>query len=128
MLDLLETSFNARCKADTIALLEAMKALDKDYNAGGTRHTEIMGEILVSLGRYEEALEVLRKNTAGPEQTTRGFYYLKSLYYVGRANEALGYIPEAISSYEEILSFWNNADIELDFITDARRRLERLSS
>ncbi len=128
MLDLLEESFNAVVQADTAKMIEVIQRLVEEYDQGGSGNNESLGKFLVLTGRYEDGLAILSKNVAGNEQTTNGFTYMRSLYYIGIANEALGYVPEAIANYEEILKFWNNADIELDFVSDTRQRLARLSS
>ncbi|HHI03082.1 MAG TPA: hypothetical protein ENL22_06135 [candidate division Zixibacteria bacterium] len=128
MLDILEEDFNAKAQSDTARIIETIKKLDEEYNQGDTETNLRLGKFMVLTGRFEEGLEVLGKITSGGDQTTNAYYYIRSLYYIGLANEALGYIPEAIANYEEILKFWNNADIELDFISDTRRRLARLAS
>ncbi len=128
MLDLLEKSFNATVQSDTAKMIEVIQKLDEEYDQGGSGNYESLGKLLVLTGRYEDGLAILSKNVAGDEQTTNGFTYMRSLYYIGMGNEALGYVPEAIANYEEILKFWNNADIELDFVSDTRQRLARLSS
>lgn len=128
MLDLYKESFDARARADTSAVIDIVKKLRDEYNQSGSEINENLGRLLVLSGRYEEGLEVLGRITTGNDQTSHAFYYLRSLYYIGLANEALDYIPEAIANYEEILKFWNNTDIELDFISDTRQRLARLSS
>lgn len=46
----------------------------------------------------------------------------------GRANEGLGLTAEAIENYSEFLKFWENADIQIKPITDAKKRLARLTS
>ncbi len=128
LLDLLEASFNAQVQADTSGLIDNIRALAEEYDQGGSENTEELGRLLVLSGRYEEGLEFLNKITTGLDQTTNAFYYIRSLYYIGMANEALGNTPRAISAYEEILRFWNKADIELDFVSDTRQRLARLTS
>jgi serine/threonine protein kinase/tetratricopeptide (TPR) repeat protein len=127
LLDLLEESFNAQVRADTNSQIDIIKALGEQYDQSGTENMEELGRLLVLSGRYEEGLEFLNRITTGLDQTANGFYYIRSLYYIGMANEALGNIPEAISAYEEILRFWNKADIELDFVRNTRDRLARLT-
>ncbi|MCP4633273.1 MAG: hypothetical protein GY855_10135, partial [candidate division Zixibacteria bacterium] len=128
LLDLLEESFNAAVQEDTAKMIEVIQKLDDEYDQGGSANNESLGKLLVLTGHYEDGLAVLNKNVVGDEQTTNGFTYMRSLYYIGMAHEALGYTPEAIGNYEEILKFWNNADVELDFVKDTRQRLARLSS
>lgn len=128
MLDIYKESFEAVVQSDTAKMIELIVRLEDEYDQGGPGNNENVGKLLILTGHYEEGLEVLNKNIAGNEQTTNAFYYIRSLYYIGIANEALGYFPEAITNYEEILKFWNSADIELDMISDTRKRLARLSS
>ncbi len=126
--DLLLAEFDACVVADTNKRIEIEQKLAEDYGADDADNRERLGELMVLSGRYEDGLATLSRNTSGKDETTQAVYYLFSKYYIGIANEALGYIPEAIANYEEILKFWNNADIELDIISDTRQRLQRLSS
>ncbi len=128
MLDLYKESFDAMARSDTDKIIELNIKLKDEFDQGGAGSNEKLGRLMVLTGRYEEGMEILNKNIAGESQTTSGYIYIRSLYYIGMANEELGYVPEAIVNYEEILKYWNSADIELDFVSDARMRLAQLSS
>lgn len=126
--DLLQADFDALVKADTNSQIEIAQKLMDDYDQDDAENRENMGRLMVLSGRYEDGLAALGRNISGKDETTQAIYFLFSMYYSGLANEALDYIPEAIANYEEVLKFWNNADIELDIISDTRQRLARLSS
>jgi len=126
--DLVKAKFEACIEADTNKRIEISQKMAEDYGADDSDNRERLGELMVLSGRYEDGLAMLGRNISGKDETTQAVYFLFSKYYIGVANEALGYVPEAITNYEAILKFWNNADIELDMISDTRKRLARLSS
>ncbi|MCP4705942.1 MAG: hypothetical protein GY865_15190, partial [candidate division Zixibacteria bacterium] len=126
--DLIEARFNACVVADTNKKIEIGQKLAEDYGSDDADNRERLGKLMVLSGRYEDGLAMLGRNNSGVDETTQAVYFLFSNYYMGIANEALGYIPEAIANYEEVLKYWNNTDLEFDMIKDTRQRLARLSS
>ncbi|UCD94372.1 MAG: protein kinase [Candidatus Zixiibacteriota bacterium] len=126
--DLIQDRFNAYAKNDTAGNIAAMRELIKNYSQESSSHRNELGILLVLHGQYDEGKEVLLEQTSGQHRTGRGFYHLTAVYYIGRANEALGNTEEAIENYRELLNYWGDPEIDLREIKDARERLNRLVS
>ncbi|MCP4686233.1 MAG: tetratricopeptide repeat protein, partial [bacterium] len=108
---------------------EAMEYIQaNEGTGGGTENGVTLGLFLIAADRPAEAVEVLSIYTSGKRETTSGWYYPITHYYLGKAHEVLGNTDEAIAAYQEMLRYWSDSDIELDEIKDARERLARLVS
>ncbi|MFH1688420.1 MAG: protein kinase [bacterium] len=119
--------FESFCAADTAGAIEALGDILSDQpQSGGDRF--IYGRLLVDYGKFEEGRDELKKLLSGELETTNGMRYFMATYYVGIAEESLGNLSEAKKRYQEMLKYWDKADIQLDEIVDARERLARLTS
>jgi len=128
ILDIVEERFEGYCRADTATIIAGLEKLMSRPGQENTQNIEDLGRLLILAGEYERGKGILQKLISGRLETTNGFYYLRAQYHIGRANENLGNTEEAISSYREVLKYWNEPEIELDEITDTRQRLRRLTS
>ena len=120
--------FDALGNADTTAIINSYKALMENYTQDNTENREIVGRLLVLTGKYDKGKEYLEQITTGRDETTQARYYMRGLYYIGIAEEALGNSEAAAEAYRELLTLWGDADIELKIVTDARARLAKLTS
>jgi len=126
--DEIQKSFDGFCASDTAAIIDADKAMLEKYDQASTENREEVGRLLVLTGHYEEGKSYLQQIIEGRQETTQSRYYLRSRYYIGMAEEALGDTEAAVEAYREVLKHWGDADIQMELITDARARLARLTS
>jgi len=126
--DEIQKSFDAWCNADTAALIEVDEALMDKYDQSTTENRSEAGIMLVLTGHYEEGKLYLEQVTGGQHETVQARFYLRSRYYTGIAEEALGHTGAAVDAYREVLKYWGDADIQTKLITDARERLAQLAS
>ncbi len=124
----LEKVFNGYAGSDTNLIVEGYRELLLDPGEGSVGNSYMLGKTQILSGHYEEGREVLEKIASGQDETSQGFFYLTTLYYIGVADEELGNREEAIASYREVLKYWDNPEIELKEIKDIRRRLDNLVS
>jgi tetratricopeptide (TPR) repeat protein len=124
--DMLQAQFDAIVNKDTLQRIENYKKMFEEYDQDNTPNLFELGQAQVLVGEYEEGRNTLMRLIEGENETSRGYYYISSLYYIGIANEALELKDEAIKYYREVLSFWGNPEIELKEITDCRKRLANL--
>jgi tetratricopeptide (TPR) repeat protein len=99
----------------TIAKLEETRR----YHA--TDHVRrVLGQVLMELGRWEEAVPYLHPNWLRP--------YSHERYHLARAYEGMGELGKAAKEYALFVEAWEDADPELQpWVDDARRALARLS-
>ncbi len=126
--DEIQKSFDALCASDTAASIDAHKAMIEKYDQSSSDNRETIGRLLILTGHYEEGKSYLQQVAKGRYETTQARYYLRSRYYIGVAEEALGNSDAAVKAYREVLEYWGDADIQIDLITDARERLAKLTS
>ncbi|MEA3296838.1 MAG: tetratricopeptide repeat protein [candidate division Zixibacteria bacterium] len=126
--DNLKNIFEGYCQTDTGAIIDAWQVMAEDPSQQSTSDIETLGRLMVLSGRYDEGKRVLEQLTSGPQETISGLYYLRTLYYIGRADEALGNTKEAIAKYKEVLEYWGEPEIDLKEIIDTRQRLSKLAS
>jgi tetratricopeptide (TPR) repeat protein len=126
--DEVQNLLNALGNSDTAAIIGSYKSLMENYTQENTENREIVGRLLVLSGKYEEGMTYLKQICTGDDETTQARYYMRGLYYIGIAEEALGNREAATEAYRELLKLWGDADIELEIVTDARTRLARLTS
>ncbi len=126
----IEQLFEGYCRSDTVLLIKAYDKLAEqqgETEGRGSNRREA-GNLKVLSGQYESGKEALEALISGGYETTSGFHYPYTLYLLGIANEGLGNTEKAIQSYEEMLEYWGNPEIELKEIKDARSRLAKLTS
>jgi hypothetical protein len=126
--DEVQNLLNALGNTDTAAIIGSYKALMENYSQENTENREIVGRLLVLSGEYEEGKKYLEQICTGDDETTQARYYMRGLYYIGIAEEALDHREAAAEAYRELLKLWGDADIKLEIVTDARTRLARLTS
>ena len=124
--DNLTALFEATLNQDTAKIIAVYEDMLKNPNQVDSGDKYEYGKLLVLTGKYEKGIERLHQITSGIDITSSATRYLKSRYYIGRAEEALGHTDKAVECYREVLKFWGKADIELDEIADSRKRLNRL--
>ncbi len=127
ILDRIIPLFDGYAQGDTGKLIAVFEELEKRGGTSGDIETEI-GKLAVLSGRYESGRERLRRFLYDGAVPSVGYIYLSSLYYYGRAEEALGNPDTAQKSYAEVLRYWDKADIQIDIIKDSRARLAKLRS
>ena len=126
--DAINKSFEAMCKADTAAMIESIKEINKMPFQSESQNDYDLGRFLVLTGHAQEGLDYLNKLIKGESVTSTAFRYIQALYYIGRGYEDLGQNAEAGKAYEEFLNYWGKADMKFEMIDDARQRLAKLSS
>ena len=126
--DGVEIMFEALLVHDTARMIDGLRTIIATTTEQSSENVFTLGRLLVWAGEYEEAKELLSRFLDGNFRTTDAWRYQISLYNVGRANEGLGLTAEAIDNYREFLKFWENADIQIKEIRDAKARLARLTS
>ncbi|UCD63263.1 MAG: protein kinase [Candidatus Zixiibacteriota bacterium] len=128
VVDNLEGMFYAFGDNDTASLIriyEDRAETEKNVNVydGG----RLLGTLLVLTGRFDEGKAAIEQNLKRVNDLTTAYHYLSSKYYIGVAEEGLGNTDEAIRNYEEVLRHWRDADVQIDIVKDARRRLADLT-
>ncbi len=128
LLEALRAIYEGLYNFDTSAMIAGSKSIcdDPSFVRGGNLRT--LSEMQMLVGQYEEALKTYKLSTSLKFKSTYGFSVIRSLYIAARAHEGLGQNNQAVAAYEEMLSYWGNADIQFKEITDAKERLARLKS
>jgi len=120
--------FNARCDADTAAIIKGLEELADLQPLSSTDGRRTMAYLMIETGRFDEGLGLLQEIHTDPNESLNAYRYNSESYYLGRALEGLGNEQEAIEHYEAVLQFWGNPDLEIDRIEDTRRRLIKLTT
>ncbi len=55
-----------------------------------------------------------------------GIWDVKLHYYLAQAYEKSNWTDQAIKEYETFIKHWENADCEIDAVSDAQKRLSKL--
>ena len=126
--EVIQDVFMGLYNADTVQIVEAFKELSKMPYQDGSSNNMAIGQYSALIGNYGEAIEALEKVTSGAERTISGITYLRAKYYLGLAYQGMGQTDRAIESFEEILNYWGEPEIELEMIADTRKRLAELQS
>lgn len=81
-------------------------------------------------GQIAEAIEVLEK--LNKIYTSRRLYYspidIENYYLLGRLYEDSHWNQKAIEQYQLVLTHWGTNDSKIEFVEDARQRLEKLQN
>ena len=83
---------------------------------------------MVKTGRFAEAKPILEDIIAASSAGSSAYSYIESLYYMGLVNEGLGSKQAAIKNYQQVLSYWKDADVEVEPLAKTRERLKQLTS
>lgn len=83
---------------------------------------ELLADMLIDLGRYEEALEQYQAALA------RSPNRLNSLYGAGIASERMGDTAKAKDYYSQLLALTTTADTSLNRVAHAKKYLSRYAS
>jgi tRNA A-37 threonylcarbamoyl transferase component Bud32/tetratricopeptide (TPR) repeat protein len=126
--DGLEIMFEAFLADDTARMIDGIRLVIETQADQSSENVFQLGRLIIWAEEYEEAKELLSRYLEGNFRTTNAWTYQISLYNVGRANEGLGLTADAIKNYREFLRYWENADIQVREIRDAKERLARLTS
>lgn len=127
LFDAVEEIFEGYVNADTTKLIEAFTILGENPS-NADDDERMLGMLLIRTGQYAEGIELIEPFIEGKDKLSSGFTYLRMRYYLGMAFEGLGERDKAIANYEEVLRYWDKADIEIEDIRDSRQRLARLRS
>jgi len=113
---------------DTSRVIDGLKMIcnDPKFVSGGNLRE--LAEAQARFGQYQEALETIARARSDKFASTFGYNVLNLDYIAGLAYEGLGQNDKAVESYKKMLSYWKNPDIVIDKISDARKRLARLTS
>lgn len=82
----------------------------------------------LEMNQYDKCAELFEQLLVdyGTERLRYALYSVEMHYYLGRTYEESHWYNKAIENYKEFLSFWGNADISLEIVSDARERLKIL--
>lgn len=121
--------FEATYDADTVRIIAALDAIVKGQKNTPTSFNYFNLAVLnVETGNFERGRELFLPFVEGNDQSSGGFVYLLSNYYLGRANEGLNKKKDAIKNYTEFLNYWDKADMQTKEIKDTRERLAKLTT
>jgi len=129
LVDKLELSFEAYCRADTADLIKALEEQNEVVQVSQRdENIREIGILKILTGDFRVGKDMLDDFVFGNKQSTSGFRNPLLLYYTGIANEGLGDTEEAVKNYEEVLNYWDKPDIEIREIKDLKSRLAKLTS
>jgi serine/threonine protein kinase/tetratricopeptide (TPR) repeat protein len=86
----------------------------------------LIGQSYVETGQPDKAREELLRSLNRYDPLGTGTQWLRSWYYLGRAQEDLGNRGDAIAAYRTFLKYWGKADRKLPEVEDAKSRLSEL--
>ena len=119
--------FEAYAATDTVQLIaEYRKIQELPQNQRGDNAREL-AIFLARSGQYADALEYLDEAMDKKSPTSTAWRYMNITYWMGVCHEGLGDLDTAREKYQEVLKYWNDADLQLEAITEARQRLVRLT-
>jgi len=125
--DLVSEIYDAVCAADTATMIDVYTQLAEMRQLGGQEgNRRQVGYLKVLTGEYAEGKAILEGFVQGRMAPTSALQYCRVIHMLGVACDELGQKEEAIGYFEELLSYWDNADIETDDIRDTRERLAAL--
>jgi len=107
----------------TIKAYEYARKLAEDPND----YAFYIGRAYLETGEAGRAVKEFTQCTRRYDPLSPSSYWIRSWYYLGRADEALGNRGNAVNAYRKFLSYWGGADIKLPEIVDAKSRLADLS-
>ena len=120
--------FHSELEHDTAAMIDAYSGLIKYQTGDQLGSKREMAELMVNSGHFKEAKPVLEEILAAGTSGSSAYSYIESLYYLGLTNEGLGDKEKAIELYREVLSYWKDADIEVEPLAESRKHLKQLTS
>jgi len=126
--DLVKEQFDAAVNSDTLKHIEALKTLLNDFGQNNTPTIEELGRYQILVGLYDEGINTLKRLLGGEEETISGLYYIRCLYNIGWAYYKLGNTEEAKKHFEEVLSYWGDADFDIKEVLNSRKYLSELQS
>jgi serine/threonine protein kinase/tetratricopeptide (TPR) repeat protein len=126
--ELLGEILDGYCSADTTKIIDAYETLIQKPQQNVSGNLYELGSLYVEFGQHDKGIEYLKRVTEGDLQSTNPLTYIKSLYYIGIAEQELGNHSEARRRFQEMLKYWSKPQIELKEIKDARQRLQKLPS
>ena len=119
--------FEAYAAEDTVRLIaEYRKIQELPQSQRGDNAREV-AVLLARTGGYAEALPLLEEAMGKKSPTSAAWRYMNITYWMGVCHEGLGDLDVARQKYQEVLEYWNDADLQLESITGARQRLARLT-
>ena len=87
----------------------------------------LLGEVLRSEGRHEEALRWYRSVWGGDWNSATIRLAAPSIYGVAMCHDQLGHVDEAVDYYSRFIDLWKDADERLQpWVQEARESLDRL--
>jgi tetratricopeptide (TPR) repeat protein len=127
--DAVEMMFEGRVAMDTSKIIEGWRLMiETQSQTAGYRSRFNVARLLVFTGQYEEGVAVLDVAATDSVGPTDGYLNIMSHYIRGLAAEGLGDPSGAIKHYQDVLKYWDKADLQLAEIVDVRKRLARLTS
>ncbi len=120
--------FYAMTEVDTAKMIEGYRELLDYPNPSEVYNSRELAKLLAKQGQYTEAAELLEKIVSGKLEATDPRIYLTSLYYLGVCKQGMGNTEEARADFEEFLSHWGNADVEIDIVAEAKERLASMKT
>ncbi len=126
LMDGIYEMFEGFATADTARLLSGLEMMATAQRFNNTGNNVEFAELLVLSGNYQRGLEFIDKIIGGDDRSSNAWYYCYCHYLAGRAHQGLGRTAKAIEHFEEMLRYWNDPEILLDEISDAKSRLASL--
>ncbi|MFQ5500103.1 MAG: tetratricopeptide repeat protein, partial [Candidatus Zixiibacteriota bacterium] len=126
--DFFEVLGQAFITADTTAMMAAYeKAIPKQSPAQQDSNRRDLGYLRILAGDYRGGKELLVPFVQPSHRYFRDARnYIYTLYHIGIADQGLGNTADAQAAFSDVLKYWGDADIELDWIQDTRDRLAQI--
>ncbi len=128
VVDNIKRMFYAHGKADTAELISIYKdRMSAEKNVNVYDEGRALGTFQVLTGDFSEGKKNIEQSLQKFNVRVASHRYIRALYYLGIAEQGLGNQARAIDHFEEVLRYWGGADVQIDIIKDARRRLNALT-
>ena len=87
-----------------------------------------LAQAYLEVGRHGEVVSLLEGVLSRYDETraARPIWSVRAHYYLGLAYERSGWNRKAVEQYEEFLDIWRDADPGIEYVEDAKERLEKL--
>ena len=85
---------------------------------------DALGRAYLAAGNYPAAAKRFQQLAdSGPRRAFSPVEYVRSLYYLGLANEKLGSRDKAREYFRRFLTYWEKGDMDRDKVADAQKKL-----